>query len=156
MKQAIIALIVIILLVVNLWQWWPVENKHSIKAVQKTGQLSLLTLPLPDYSRNTRNRVLIDPFYGDQDMQSAEPDIVPQKKNKKTLKRDEDPFKHYQLAGILYKNGRMNAFMIVSGASQTVVKGDIINGNVLVERITESSVTLKHTHNKIKRTIEMR
>jgi len=155
MNKTYISIIVLLLLAFNIWQWWPVDTENSVVSTQPSGHLSLLNLPLPDYSRKSRLAVLTDPFFGDQPRESAQPQKTrPSNKNKKT-RRAEDPFKNYELVGILYKNRRMSAFMVISGTSRTVFKGDIINNSVLVERITESSVTLKHTRKNKKRTIKL-
>ena len=155
MNKTIIAIIVIILLAVNIWQWWPDENNLSTRAIQNAGQLALLSLPLPDYSRKSSLSILADPFFGDELQEQANRVETPKRTDTSSTKYTKDPFEGYQLAGILYKNGRMNAFMIVSGTSHIVVKGDIINGRVLVDRITETSVTLRHTRNNQKRTIKL-
>lgn len=155
MNKSLILIIVLILLGVNLWQWWPEQDQLSTQAIQNAGELSLLALPLPDYSSNSSIRILVDPFFGDEQQASTSLIKTPKRVDTSSTKRSVDPFKDYQLAGILYKNGRMSAFMIVSGTSHIVSKGDIINGRVRVDRITETSVTLRYTRNNQKRTIKL-
>ena len=155
MNKSLIVIIVLILLGVNLWQWWPEQDQLSTQTIQNVGKLSLLALPLPDYSSNSNHRILIDPFFGDEKPAPTSLIKAPKRVDTSSTRHSEDPFKDYQLAGILYKNGRMNAFMIVSGTSHILVKGDIINGRVQVDRITETSVTLRHTRNNQKRTIKL-
>ena len=66
MNKSLIVIIVLILLGVNLWQWWPEQDQLSTQTIQNVGKLSLLALPLPDYSSNSNHRILIDPFFGDE------------------------------------------------------------------------------------------
>lgn len=155
MNKTYITIIVLLLLAFNIWQWWPDVTENSEISTQQTGNLSLINLPLPDYSRKSRLAVLTDPFYGDQPRELAQPQKSRQSNKNTKSRRAVDPFKDYELVGILYKNRRMSAFMVISGESRTVFKGDIINKSVLVERITESSVTLKHTRKNKKRTIKL-
>lgn len=155
MNKIFIGIVVFILLAVNIWQWWPDKTDSNSIPIRNTENISALTLPLPDYSRNSGLEVLTDPFYGDQVREDKKPQKAPLSTKIVPGKLPEDPFKGYELAGILYKNGRMSAFMIISGTSRIVVKGDVINGSVLVERITESAVTLRHTRNNKKRTIKL-
>lgn len=156
MNKTLISVIVIVLFVVNLWQWWPEADEYSNSAAQNSAQLTLLSLPLPEYSRSSTLRILTDPFYAEDAEAQDQQNTTPQQANKITVKPVVDPFKNYQLVGVLYKNRRMNAFMVVSDASHIVVKGDIINGNVLVEAVSENSVTLRHTQKNIKRTIKLK
>lgn len=153
MKWSVLAVIVL-LIIVNIWQWWPEqENITSIESLKITDGV-VLSLPLPDYSEHSHSTITIDPFYGEQprELKDARPlrPII----NKKTRK-SADPFKDYELAGILFKNGRMNAFLLISGNSHTVVEGDIVNKTVLVERVTETSVSLRDTRNNNKRIIKI-
>ncbi|MCW8957141.1 MAG: hypothetical protein OQL09_09675 [Gammaproteobacteria bacterium] len=155
MNKSLIVIIVLILLGVNVWQWWPDQSQRSTQLIQNVGELSLLALPLPDYSRDSRLRILVDPFFGEEQQTLTSLINTPERVDATSTRHAKDPFKDYQLAGILYKNGRMNAFMVVSGTSHIVVKGDIINGLMHVDRITETSVTLRHNRNNQKRTIKL-
>jgi len=154
MKKQLISTVVLLLVVVNVWQWWPYEENHTADSVQTSGHMSLLIIPLPDYSRKSMPTVQ-DPFYGAEAREQAKAVKVAVPVKRQAAKKTQDPFKNYQVAGILYKNRRMNAFMVISGENRIVKKGDIINGRIKVERITELSVTLRDTRNNQKRTIKL-
>lgn len=152
MKQLLIISIISALIVINVWQWWPEITNNTVEPGNNPDKLSILSIPLPDYSRNTQSRTMVNPFYGNQ---SKVKENKPEAVNKKRVSVNRDPFKNYLLVGILYKNRRMNAFMVISGKNRMVKKGDVINGEVRIERITENSVTLKHLRNNKRRTIKL-
>lgn len=141
-----------LLVALNLWQWWPTTNS-TVQQTASPVELSSLKIALPDYATPQAPDVARDIF------------TIKKHNSKKVTKRKSatvvkgtpavtDIFDQVELAGVLFKNGRMNAFLLISGEAHTAVEGDVIN-ILIVEKVSETSVTLRHRINNNKRILKM-
>lgn len=152
MNKKIIAVLLVLLLVLNLWQWWP-DNDSNSPAAQTPVELSALKIALPDYAMPRESVDGRDIFAASQPV-SRKVKKSPAKKASVSKAIVSDQLDGIELAGVLFRNGRMQAFLLVSGAGRTVAEGDVVN-NMIVEKVSETSVTLRHNVNNNKRILKM-
>lgn len=157
-RKKIVLIMVFILFVFNLWQWWPIAEQADLKNKQLiAGWVSADNLRLFGHKIDTKDirKVHRDLFVIHKSKINKKP---VRKKSKKITgknnavavkkKQDKSGLSQFRLMVVLFKNGEKYAYLLKGDKDYSVKKGDEIEGRYLIEDVTISTVTLieKITH----------
>ena len=154
-KQVFI--IIFVLFVLNLWQWWPVTKQTGLLGAQQISkQIHANDLSLSGYAienediRNVRRDLFVMPVekikkvITKKQSMAKKQIIKTPKKADKIIKQQQKSsgLNRFKLVGVLFQNGEKNAYLVMDDKDYSVKKGDEIEGRYLVKEVTVSTVTL--------------
>lgn len=155
---------VALLVVVNLWRWWPQVEPAAEQSgtVTPSGQPAM-SLNLAGYEPASGNLVEMkrDLF---SPVSTAAPQPEPEPIEEKTEKAVSDNTQQkaaeaemakYKLVGILSRNGVKQGFLVRDDKNFKVRKGDRLEKRFLVEEVSLTSVTLGDPNSRISKKIEL-
>lgn len=153
----------IVLVVYNIWQWWPQQEPTVNDAGQRRAVPDAIDLRLAgqELAGPEDQKVHRDLFHPVAPVVEDEIDKTPAKPPAETLAVDrarqqaEAALGEFQLVGILFQGRDKKAFLKRNEENYTVAKGDKISGKIVVDNITVTSVTLHDVKHKVRKTVEL-
>lgn len=153
----------VVLVVYNIWQWWPQEELAVNDARQRRAVPDAIDLRLAgqELAGPEDQKVHRDLFHPVAPVEEEAVTKAPATPPAETLAVDrarqqaEAALGEFQLVGILFQGRDKKAFLRRNEENYTVAKGDKISGKFVVDNITVTSVTLRDMKNKVEKTVEL-
>jgi Tfp pilus assembly protein PilP len=164
MKLLLIAVGMLVL--VNLWRWWPQVDPASPGVSQsRETPASALELRLAGYDpESSGGEVSIrrDLFFPQQQESTAEKKATPpatqNPQQARSVSRDDQvlqELRQYRLVGVLSRKGNLQGFLVRDGKNFSVRRGDRLENRYSVDELTTTSITLSHPDSRVSHRIEL-
>ncbi|MCK4710507.1 MAG: hypothetical protein KAU21_17970 [Gammaproteobacteria bacterium] len=152
-----IFVMIIALIVINLWQWWPITKQAGLLGEQqRSGQVHASDLSLSGYAienkgvRTVRRDLFVmsvpkkEKTITKKLSVTKKPKIKMPKKSAKTFKQYQkrSSLNQFKLVGVLFHNGEKNVYLVKDDKDYAVKRGDKIEGRYLVKEVTVKTITL--------------
>lgn len=165
-RMKLLLLAVTVLVLVNLWRWWP-QVEQSAATTRQSQQAPVTTLELrlagydPDAAGGEVNirRDLFFPVSENGPASDVEPKPVSQQpvKPQNTSRREQviQDMQQYRLVGVLSRNGVFQGFLVRDEENFSVRQGDRLENRYSVEAVSPTSVTLGDPDSRVSLKIEL-
>ncbi|MFP4610486.1 MAG: hypothetical protein ACLFQT_05630 [Thiohalophilus sp.] len=159
----ILLLTVALLVVINVWRWWPQVEEVTGQTSAPPEQMHNMTLNLAGYEPAGGELVEVkrDLF---SPVDEAKPEPEPPSETVQTeeppagnTKRETEPeeLARYKLVGVLSRNGIKQGFLVRGEDNFRVRHGDRLEQGFRVEEVTLTSVTLSDPESRTSKKIEL-
>lgn len=162
MKMMLVA--VAVLVVVNIWRWWPAQQHPETEAASTVTTLTDsfdLRLAGHESLNSTTSRVtrdLFSPVAVSSETEAEKPVTTkPQKQDTAPSQRQQvlKRLAEFKLVGILLQDGIKHAFLTRDEEHFTVARGDRVDKGYIVDEVTLTSVTLSEVKSRVSKKIEL-
>lgn len=150
-RKKLILLMVVLLVALNIWRWWPTSSKLANKVEGKTRQISVEDFEVKAHPAESQAPMLRDIFQAKKvvkEITQVKPkpinaQLSPVKSSEDLAKETaEAEFSQLRCVGISVRNERYQAYIISAGEPLLVSKGDKVGSRFVVDNITSDSVKL--------------
>lgn len=152
----------VILVVVNLWRWWPSiatqdlpdANSNSIKELNATDFMLEISIGIPEQEQ----KIYRDLFHSrsvdgrsEKTVKIVPPKPVVTRSSKEEKAPVQQDVKDIYLSGIALRSNNKHAFLVYGEENYTASVGDKIGSNYIVERIDAEGVSLVDKRNETRK-----
>jgi hypothetical protein len=150
-QKKLILLMVVLLVALNIWRWWPVSTKQPNKVVSKTGLFSVEDFEVKAIPAESQAPMLRDIFQPKKTVKEitqvkVKPittQLPPAKSPEELAKGSaEAEFSQIRCVGMSVRNERYQAYIIIAGEPLLVSRGDKVGSRFVVDKISSDGVTL--------------
>ena len=151
-KKKFIWLMIVMLVSLNLWRWWPTSSPLPERVVRQTGLFSVADFEVKATPADSMTPMLRDIFQPkkvakEKTLVKVKPTTVqlpPVKSQEELVKESaEAEFSKIRCVGMSVRNERIHAYVISAGEPALVSKGDKVGARFIVENISPEGITLR-------------
>lgn len=162
-RMKILLLGVALLVVINVWRWWPQVEQATGQTTTAPAQMHNMTLNLAGYEPASGELVEVKrDLFSPVDKVKPEPEPPPETAQKeeqaaRNTQREMVPgeLAEYKLVGVLLRNGIKQGFLVRGEDNFRVRHGDRLEKRFRVEEVTLTSVTLSDPKSRTSKKIEL-